>query len=262
MPDLTYPVVIAAAKSWFRLWGIDVRMEGNEHIPRSGGAVLACNHSSHLDFVMAGYPPETQGRYTRFMAKREVFDHPVGGLLMRSFKHISVDRAAGAGSLRAAAEACRRGELVGIYPEATISRSFMIKELKSGAARIAADAGVPLIPMVHFGAHRIQTKDHPRDFSRRKTILIKTGEPLYPTGEDPAADTAALKSAMEALLDRCIAEYPEDEKPPGAWWLPAAYGGSAPTPEQALELDAEELRQRAARKAAKRAGNTKGGKKK
>lgn len=253
MVDLTYPIVIAAAKTWFRLADFDIRMEGTEHIPREGGAVLACNHNSYLDFVMAGYPGETQGRYTRFMAKREVFDHPVGGPLMRSFHHISVDRSSGAGSLRAAADACRRGEVVGIYPEATISRSFLIKELKSGAARIAAMAGVPLIPLVHFGAHRIQTKDHPRDLSRHKTIIIKVGEPLYPTGEDPAAETEELRTRMSALLDRCIEEYPAEERPPGAWWLPHTHGGSAPTLEEARERELAEIAARAARKAAKRA---------
>lgn len=253
MRDITYPIIIAAAKTWFRVSDFDMRMEGTEHIPKTGGAVLACNHNSYLDFMMAGYPGERQKRYTRFMAKREVFDHPVGGPLMKSFKHISVDRSSGAASLRAAADACQRGELVGIYPEATISRSFEIKELKTGAARIAGMAGVPLIPIVHFGAHRIQTKDHARDLSRHKTIMIKTGEPLYPTGQDPVAETAELHKRMSALLDACIREYPEDEKPPGAWWLPASYGGSAPTLEEAEQIDAEEKRERAKRKAAKAA---------
>lgn len=250
MPDFTYPIVIAAAKTWFKVSDFDIRMDGTEHIPRSGGAVLACNHNSYLDFVMAGYPAERQKRYTRFMAKQEVFAHAIGGPLMRSFKHISVDRSSGAASLRAAAEAARRGEIVGIYPEATISRSFMIKELKTGAARIAGMAGVPLIPVVHFGAHRVQTKGHSRDLSRHKTIMIKTGEPMFPTGEDPIGETAELHARMSELLDRCIKEYPEDERPPGAWWLPRAYGGTAPTLEEAEELDAEEKRLRAEKKRA------------
>lgn len=253
MADITYPIVVAAAKSWFKLADFDIRMTGTEHIPDEGGAVVACNHNSYLDFVMAGYPGEQRGRYTRFMAKREVFDHPVGGPLMRSFKHISVDRSSGAASLKAASDACRRGELVGIYPEATISRSFLIKELKSGAARIAAMAEVPLVPVVHFGAHRIQTKDHPRDLSRHKTVMIKVGEPMYPTGDDPVAETLELHRRMSDLLDACIREYPEDEAPPGSWWLPQAYGGSAPSLEEAEEIDREEKRLRAERKAAKRA---------
>lgn len=253
MRDITYPLIIGIAKTWFRVQDYDIRMEGVEHIPRKGGALLACNHTGYLDYLLAGYPGERQGRFTRFMAKREVFDNPVGGPVMRSFKHISVDRSSGASSMLAAADALKRGEVVGIYPEATISRSFQIKELKSGAVRIAARAGVPLIPVVTWGAQRILTKDHPRDLSRHKTILIKVGEPLYPAGEDPAAETAELKARMEELLEACIKEYPAEEQPPGSWWLPAAYGGSAPTLEEAEEIDREEKRKRAERKAAKRA---------
>ena len=97
----------------------------------------------------------------------------------------------------------------------------------------------------------MMTKDHPKDFSRGKTIAITVGEPLHPTGDDPVAETAELRAAMSALLDRTIATYPADEQPPGSWWLPASYGGSAPTPEEALRLDAEERQRRAERKANK-----------
>ena len=123
----------------------------------------------------------------------------------------------------------RAGEVVGIFPEATISRSFEIKEIKTGATRMAAEAGVPLIPVILWGTQRMMTKDHPRDFSRGKTIAIAVGEPMHPTGEDPVADTAALRSAMSTLLDETIAAYPAEEQPPGSWWLPARLGGSAPT---------------------------------
>jgi 1-acyl-sn-glycerol-3-phosphate acyltransferase len=149
---------------------------------------------------------------------------------------------------------------VGIFPEATISRSFEIKELKTGATRMAAAAEVPLIPVILWGTQRMMTKDHPKDFSRGKTIAITVGEPMRPTGEDPVADTAALHAEMSRLLDETIRAYPADEQPPGSWWLPASYGGSAPTPEEAKRLDAEEKRRRAEKrraKAAAKAGRTK-----
>lgn len=251
--DITYPIVIAAAKTWFKLGDIDVRMEGVENIPRKGGALLAMNHTSYVDYLMAGYPGERQGRLTRFMAKREVFDHKIGGPVMRSFGHISVDRSAGLESMEVAGDALKRGEVVAIFPEATISRSFLIKDLKTGAVRIAARAGAPLLPMVTFGCQRILTKDHPRDLSRHKTIIVKVGEPMYPTGEDPIAETAELKERLEALLDRAIKEYPADEIPDGAWWMPASYGGTAPTLEEAAQLEADEKRRRAEKKRAQRA---------
>jgi 1-acyl-sn-glycerol-3-phosphate acyltransferase len=251
MRDISYPPIIVTAKVLFRALGLSFQMDGTEHVPKSGGVLLAFNHVSYIDFILGGFAAHPSRRLVRFMAKREVFDHSVGGPVMRSMHHISVDRADGGASLDEALRYLQEGEVVGIFPEATISRSFEIKELKTGAARIAAQAGVPLIPVVLWGTQRMMTKDHPKDFSRGKTISITVGEPLHPTGADPVAETAELRAAMTTLLDRTIRDYPAAEQPPGSWWLPASYGGSAPTPEEALRLDAEERQRRADRKANK-----------
>jgi 1-acyl-sn-glycerol-3-phosphate acyltransferase len=244
--DLTYPPVIGAARLAFRALGLHIAMSGTEHVPRRGGALLAVNHVSYVDFIFAGLAARPSRRLVRFMAKRETFDHRVSGPLMRSMHHIRVDRADGAGSLQEALRLLRQGEVVGIFPEATISRSFEVKQIKTGAARIAAEANVPLLPVTVWGTQRIMTKDHPRDLSRGKTISIAVGQPV-PTGGGPEADTAALRSAMRRLLDATVRGYPEDEQPPGSWWLPASYGGSAPTPDAAARLDAEERTRRDAR---------------
>nr|WP_218848966.1 lysophospholipid acyltransferase family protein [Nocardioides perillae] len=250
---MTYPPIIAAAKTSFRLLGQRFQMTGTEHVPRRGGVLLACNHIGYVDFVYGGLAANPSGRKVRFMAKREIFDHRIGGPVMRSLHHIEVDRGEGLASFRTAVDYLRRGEAVGIFPEATISRSFELKEFKTGAVRIAAEAGVPLVPVVMWGTQRMLTKGHPKDFSRGKTIALTVGEPLHPTGADPVAETAELRSAMARMLDETIAAYPADEQPPGSWWLPARLGGSAPTPEEAHELDLAEKRERAARRAAKRA---------
>src|SRR5580765_8311852 len=123
--DISYPIVIAAAKTWFKLGDVRIRMSGVEHIPTTGGALLAINHVSYVDYIMAGFPAERRGRLTRFMAKKEVFEHKVGGPVMRSFHHISIDREAGADGMQAAVDYLQRGEVVGIFPEATISNSFL-----------------------------------------------------------------------------------------------------------------------------------------
>ena len=253
MRDLTYPPIIATAKVAFKALGLRFQMTGTEHVPTSGPALLAVNHISYVDFVLGGFAAHPSGRLVRFMAKREIFDHKVAGPLMRSLHHISVDRDEGLASYEEALRHLAMGEVVGIFPEATISRSFEIKEIKSGAARIAAAAGVPLIPVILWGTQRMMTKDHPRDFSRGKTIAISVGEPLHPDGTNPAAEVAELRAVMTRMLDETIRAYPADEQPPGSWWLPASYGGSAPTPEEAVRLDAEEKRQRAQRRAARRA---------
>jgi 1-acyl-sn-glycerol-3-phosphate acyltransferase len=247
--DLTYPPIIVAAKAAFRLLGQRIHMTGTEHVPRTGGVLLAVNHIGYVDFVYGGLAANPSGRKVRFMAKRELFSHRYTGPVMRSMHHIDVDRGAGTASYDTAMDYLAAGEAVGIFPEATISRSMELKEFKTGAVRIAAAAGVPLVPVVLWGTQRMMTKDHPRDFSRGKTILIRVGAPHHPAGVDPVAETAELRTAMSQLLDEAIAAYPRDEQPPGAWWVPASHGGSAPTPEEAARLDAEEKVRRAARRA-------------
>jgi 1-acyl-sn-glycerol-3-phosphate acyltransferase len=243
--DLTYPPIILAAKTGFRLLGQRIDLTGTEHVPRKGGVLLAVNHIGYMDFIYGGLAANPSGRKVRFMAKREIFDHRISGPVMRSMHHIEVDRGEGLASFHTAVDYLRRGEAVGIFPEATISRSMELKEFKTGAVRIAAEAGVPIVPVILWGTQRILTKDHDKDFSRGKTIAIRVGEPLHPTAEDAVAETAELRARMSTMLDETIAAYPADEQPPGSWWLPARLGGSAPTPQEAAALDAEELRRRA-----------------
>jgi len=247
VPELVYSSIIRMAKLGFRVLGQRIDVIGLDHLPATGGALLAVNHVGYADFIYGGVAPERLGRRVRFMAKRELFDHRVTGPIMRACGHIEVDRADGESSLAVAERCLAAGELVGIFPEATISRAMEIKDLKTGAVRIAASAGVPLVPLVLWGTQRLITKDHPRDLSRGLAITIRIGEPISVTGEDPAAETADLKRSLQALLDESIHSYPQHED--GAWWVPASYGGTAPTLDEAARLDAEERRRRAERRA-------------
>ncbi|QCB49576.1 1-acyl-sn-glycerol-3-phosphate acyltransferase [Rhodococcus sp. PAMC28707] len=246
-----YRSVIGIARVVFALEGLKFKVVGEENIPATGGAVIAVNHTGYLDFTYAGLPPRTVKRYIRFMAKKEVFDNKISGPIMRSLKHIAVDRGAGADSYQAAVADLRKGELVGVYPEATISRSFEIKEFKSGAARMAIEAGVPIIPTVIWGAQRVWTKGFPKRLGRTNTpISIAVGKPIEPVGP-PSELTAKLHSVMQEMLLALQEDYDHE---PGAYWVPARLGGSAPTLEQADKLDAEDL---AARNAAREAKKSK-----
>jgi len=247
MRDIVYPPVVLTAKAAFKALGLRFQLTGTENVPRSGGAVLALNHISYVDFILGGFGARPSKRLVRFMAKESLFRHKVSGPLMRAMHHIPVDRGAGAASYKEAVTYLRSGELVGVFPEATISRSFELKEFKNGAVRMAAEAGVPVIPVILWGTQRLYTKDHPRDLSRGKTIAISVGEPITVTAADDANQaTDQLRDTMTAMLDRTIKSYPADEQPPGSWWLPASYGGSAPTPARAAELDADEKARRGA----------------
>ena len=250
MAELVYAPVIATAFGVFRALGLTLDVRGGENVPRTGGAVLASNHVSYLDFVFAGLGARPSRRYVRFMAKEEIWRNPVAGPLMRGMKHIPVDREAGAESFRVALDALRSGEIVGIFPEATISRSFELKEFKSGAPRLARDAGVPLIPTVVWGTQRLMTKDHPRDFSRGKAVSVTVGTPIdVPPGADLDAVGEALHEEMRRMLDDAILRYPQRPAGPAdAWWLPARHGGTAPTPAEATRMDRLEAVERARRK--------------
>jgi 1-acyl-sn-glycerol-3-phosphate acyltransferase len=240
MADFVYPPVIGAARAMFRVLDNRIRVEGAENIPRTGGAVIACNHVSYLDFIFCGLGARPAKRLTRFMAKQEIFDNKIAGPLMRGMHHIPVDRSAGIASYRAALQKLKDGEVVGVFPEATISRSFTVKEIKSGAVRMAAAADVPVVPMALWGTQRLWTKGRPKDLTRRHVpISILIGEPMRPAkGDDWDVVTKELRDRMSALVDRAQAEYPDqpasDEE---RWWLPAHLGGTAPTPEEAAELD-------------------------
>jgi 1-acyl-sn-glycerol-3-phosphate acyltransferase len=207
-----------------------------------------------MDFTYAGFAAIPAKRLVRFMAKQEVFRHKVMGPLMRGMHHIPVDREAGGGSYRAEVAALRAGEIVGVFPEATISRSFELKDFKAGAVRMAAEAGVPVLPTVIWGSQRVWTKDHPKRLGRTRTpVTVHVGSAMPVTaGGDYTALTAELRARMEQMLHDAQKTYPDEPAgPDDSWWLPARLGGTAPTPEQALQLDRDELRARLA--AAKRA---------
>lgn len=241
MSDPVYRPIVMTARTLFAGLGLRIDVVGEQNIPRHGGAVLAINHTSYLDFALGGIPADKVGhRLVRFMAKDGIFKHPVAGPLMRGMKHIPVDRDAGSTAFRDAVAALKAGELVGVFPEATMSRSLEIKEIKNGAVRMARTANVPLIPMIIFGGHRLVSYNV-KDFSRGKPIVMTVGEPIpVPRGADADEVTEELHVRLEQLLDESIARYPD--KPPGAWWIPARLGGSAPTPEEALAIE-ERVRQ-------------------
>lgn len=244
MAELVYPPVLLLALTAFRALGIKFTVEGSEHLPRSGGGVLACNHISYLDFTFCGLPALPNHRLVRFMAKDATFHHPISGPLMRGMHHIPVDRSAGAAAFGNAVAALKAGEIVGVFPEATISRSFQLKAFKTGAARMAMAAGVPLIPMATWGGQRIYTKGHPRDLSRGKAVGLAVGEPFRPEA-DPVAATEELKRRIGVLLGGLQARYPQHPADSAdRWWLPVNLGGTAPTLEEADELDAVDAAKR------------------
>jgi len=228
--DLVYPPVVVAIKLFWKYLGLRFNFQGVHHIPRDGGAILSINHVGYLDFALTGTAALPTGRYVRFMAKKEVFDNKLAGPLMRGMHHICVDRSSGSASFVAALRALRAGEIVGIFPEGTISVSFEIKELKSGAVRLAMAAGVPVIPTIVWGSQRIWTKKVKRNLRRKKfPVTVAFGEPLYfDKQSNVEASESLLRETMIAMLYEVQQKYPDSHQ--GQRWAPLRLGGSAPAP--------------------------------
>lgn len=232
MRDLVYPPVIAACRASFAALGLRLTVEGAHNVPTTGGAVMASNHISHLDFIFAGLGARPSRRYVRFMAKESIFANRIAGPLMRGMHHISVDREAGLQSFRDALAALKQGEVVGLFPEATISRSFEPKEFKSGAERLAMAAKVPLLPVALWGTQRLWTYDEHASLRQRKVpVSVYVGEPLDVSGDKNAA-SEKLRQAVIALVNRAQDEYPD--RGAGQWWQPERLGGTAPAPAEGL----------------------------
>ena len=239
-----YRGIEIAAATAARALGTRITYQGMDNIPADGGAVIAMNHISYIDYLPAGLASRQRRRRIRYMLKAEALEHGAVDFIIKHTDCIPVDRTAGAGAYAEAVRRLRAGQLVGVFPEATISRSFELKEFKTGGVRMALEAQVPIVPVILWGAQRMWTKDHPKNLGRNKIPwFIRAGEPLPPRGTMAELD-AELRASMTAILHEVQEQYPH---PAGAWWVPHRLGGGAPTPAQARRLDEDELAERARR---------------
>lgn len=246
MVEPTFRTLEILARLAVSATGTRISYSGEENIPDRGGAVVAINHTSYVDFLPAGLAMRRRRRRLRYMIKAEMQQVTVVNFLIRHARAIPVDRSSGADAYAVAVQRLREGELVAVYPEATISRSFELKEFKTGAARMAIEARVPIVPLIVWGAQRIWTKGHPRQLGRHKMpVMVQVGAPLQPV-DDVAEIDAALREAMTALLYRVQQRYPHQA---GAYWVPRRLGGGAPSVAEAAQLDADEAAARAASRA-------------
>src|SRR3954453_18715950 len=237
--DRPYRLIIRICLVVFRLFRFRFEVRGSEHVPATGGAIICSNHVSYFDFTYLGLGALPQHRLVRFMAKASGFHHWFSGPFMRAMHHIPVDRKAGAAAFESAVRALKDGEVVGVFPEATISTSFTVKDLKAGAARMAVDAGVPVVPAAVWGGQRIATKGRPQ-LRRGVAITVLLGEPIVPEpGEKVQPLLRRTRAAMEELLAEAQRSYPDAPAgPDDRWWLPAHLGGTAPSPGEVQAQDA------------------------
>jgi 1-acyl-sn-glycerol-3-phosphate acyltransferase len=252
--DPIYGAAVGAGRMLFGFLRVRSTVTGAENLPRSGGAVLAITHFGYMDFALVEWMMwKNNRRHIRFLAQKAAFDKPLVGFLMRGMRHISVDMSAGAEAYAAAVAALRDGEVLGIFPEGGVSASLSVRELKTGAVRMAAEAGVPVVPIAVWGGHRLLTKNAKSSFAEKFGIPLhySVGEPFTVDRDDDAQSvTATLRSTLQGLLDPLQAGYPVDGT--GQAWQPAHLGGTAPTPEIA-EIEEAARQKRKAEEREKRA---------
>lgn len=253
--DRVYRLMVRTGLLFQRIFRWRIILSGEENLPPAEpwpasrtptpgtGAVFAVTHFGYLDFAFAELVLWKHTRaQLRFLITKAAASHWFAGPVIRACGHVVVDRAAGAAAYEGALEKLRAGEYVAILPEAGVSRSFTVRELKTGAVRLAAEADVPLIPVSVWGAHRLMTRDHAFSLRGlwRAPVRVHISEPIRHTPEaDVVQETARLRAELQDGIDRGIADFPIDP-PPGAWWQPAHRGGGAMTDAERAAADAQD----------------------
>lgn len=208
-----YAFAVGVGRALFAgLLRLKPQVSGIDHIPARTGAVLAITHFGYMDFALIEWVTwKHNRRHIRFLAMKGAFDKPMIGWFLRSMRHIQVDMDAGRDAYDLAVEALRAGELLGVFPEAGVSASFTVRELKTGAARMAAEAGAPIVPVAVWGGQLLKTKNH-RAMLReayRAPIRVAVGAPIAVSPQDdPALVTTRLRDSLTALLDEAQRSYP------------------------------------------------------
>lgn len=213
-------------------------IEGLEHIPASGGAIVCANHRSYFDSTVMSMLIAKAGRNGRFLGKKEVFDAPIVGTIARAVGGIRVDRASGSDEpLEQAAQALRAGELVVLMPQGTIPRgpAFFEPELKGrwGAARLAAMSHASVIPVGLWGTERVWPRSSRLpsfNITEPPVITVRVGPPVELEHDDPDADTKRLMTAIADLLPPEAHERHVPTNAELALTYPAGYSGE-PTEE-------------------------------
>jgi len=244
--DWRWHLLTALIVPWFVLARWRIRVEGVEHVPQDGGAIIAFNHHSYADAVMLAWGVVLKVRRPlRFMAKREICEGRWLGWLTRWISVIPVDRGspgARARALDGAQRALEDGDLVAIAPEQTISDSLDLLPFRHGPARVAIATGAPIVPCIGWGSQRFIGPDRRLARVLRLPVTVRFCEPLVPLpGEDAPTLTARLRTRMEEQLADVQQDYP-DGLPAGAPWVPARLGGSAPAHADVLRRHEARLR--------------------
>jgi 1-acyl-sn-glycerol-3-phosphate acyltransferase len=203
---------------------------GGEKVPATGAFILAPNHYSEIDPLVVGVVMWRVGRMPRFLAKASLFRIPVLGAIMRASKQVPVERAGtvrSADPLAAAKQITEHGLAVIVYPEGTLTRdpNYWPMRGKFGAVRMALDAGIPIVPVAHWGAQLVLPRYGKLSLFPRKKIVVKYGDPVdLSRYRNRPINTALLAEATNVVMNDITAllEDLRGETAPVERWDPAA----------------------------------------
>ncbi len=187
---------------------VKFEFSGIENIPSEGPALVVFNHRSYFDPTVMGLVVAKAGRSVRGLGKKEVFDVPVAGRILKALGGVRVERASGSNEpLELAAKSLRGGEVVMMAPQGTIPRgpAFFDPELKGrwGAAKLAAMSGAPVIPIGLWGTEKVWPRSArlpSMSLTNRPTVSANVGQPIELGLTDPDEDTARIMAALVDLL--------------------------------------------------------------
>lgn len=193
----------------------DIEVKGLHHLPATGGAVLIANHRSYFDAIALAAALSRSKRDVMVLAKAELFDTGWKARALTALGTIPVHRgtAQATDALDEAVNSLAHGEVVALFPEGTIPQGGQLAPFKTGAARMAMTAGVPVIPVALVGTDQIIASNLRnigsrllRSALRQQPVAVTLGAPIHLTGsaqrhEDAQAMTNQLHAALTALLD-------------------------------------------------------------
>ncbi|MGH2786234.1 MAG: lysophospholipid acyltransferase family protein [Actinomycetota bacterium] len=188
------------------------RLLGVENIPKSGPVIVACNHISYFDPLCHAYMIDRSGRKCRFFAKAELWRNPFLRFVLTHAHQIPVERGSGeTGPVEKAIEWLGRGELVVIYPEATITTNPDLTPMtgKTGVGRVALATGASVVPIAVWGSHWVRPKRRKRSNKIGRLITLKAGEPMRfddLAAHDEAEAAREVTDRVTGELDRLVRE--------------------------------------------------------
>jgi 1-acyl-sn-glycerol-3-phosphate acyltransferase len=196
-PDFFYRKQRGWARGLYRICGIELEVEGAEHMDPAGAYVIVANHASYMDIpaLFGGLP-----KLPQFMAKRELAKLPFLGTALRSGRHVLIDRgnhASAKGSLDRAAEHLKGGAAILIFPEGTRSVVDGVGRLKTGALRLAKLGQVAILPVGIAGTRRVLPK-HGR-IIRPGRVRVRVGAPIS-AGDVQALSLNELSERVRSTL--------------------------------------------------------------